>query len=184
MPEPYYNDWLHLTTHLLWCYDAVIQWPQCNSRDRSNSAAWLIREGWAQVEHNGKVWRAEAGQWLIPKPCSRAQTFGEGTHLLSVAFEARWADGSPMVSEGLSVVVDADEHPLLERRALPMVRTQTKSAGATGICVGTGSGARISCVWTLWFPNGSTAWSACWSVAAYRLRPRNRWTSMCRMHCG
>ena len=129
MPEPYYNDWLHLTTHLLWCYDAVLDWPACNARERTESAAWLVREGWAQVEHDGEVWRAEPGQWLVPKPTRRVQTFGEGTHLLSVAFEARWADGSPMLADGLSVVVNAADHPVLERRALSMARTANKVCG-------------------------------------------------------
>lgn len=123
MPEPYYNDWLHINTHLLWCRDAPMEWPACNTASRRNSGAWLVREGWAQVEHDGRTWRAEPGQWLIPKPTQRTQEFGAGTRLLSVAFEAQWGDGSPMADAGLSLVVDAAAHPALERRALPMVRT-------------------------------------------------------------
>ena len=120
-----YKDWLNLTIHLLWGYDhRVIQDPVVGGARSyaaySNNGAWLVREGWAEVESAGKVTRAEPGQWLIIKPGKRIQTFAATTHLLSIAFDARWPDGTCLLDEGLSLVLPASEHPGLERAALPI----------------------------------------------------------------
>jgi hypothetical protein len=81
-----------------------------------------VRKGWAKVEHAGKTYQAYPGQWLIVKPCSRIQTFSQDAVLLSVAFDARWPDGSHLFDEGLSLVINADEVPTLEKSALPMLK--------------------------------------------------------------
>ena len=131
MPLPYYHDWLHLSSHLLWCYDRALDWPKANTDQRRNSGAWLVRNGWAEVEHDGCVTRAEPGQWLIPKPVARRQTFGRDTHLLSIAFEARWADHSPWICDGLSRMLDADACPALEQRARPMLQIADRVTAQT-----------------------------------------------------
>ncbi|UDQ97140.1 helix-turn-helix domain-containing protein [Lentisphaerota bacterium WC36G] len=122
-----YRNWLNLSTHLLWCYDHKVHIDSIDALKKSysefnNNAAWLVRSGWARVEHNNKVYHAGPGQWIIVKPTLRIQTFEANSHILSVAFDARWPDGSRWLDEGLSVVFDADECPELEEKAIPMTK--------------------------------------------------------------
>ncbi len=133
-----YRDWLNLKAHLLWCYDHPVQGP--GGRDRAfhtdyyaNSGAWLVRSGWAEVQYGDEVFRAGPGEWLILRPGHRTQSFPRAPHLLSVAFEAVWPDGTPWLEEGLPLVVAARDHPALERagRRLVGVMTMRKDAWDT-----------------------------------------------------
>lgn len=121
--QPLYRDWLSLTTHLLWCYDGPVHGTDSTITETqyTNNGAWLVRSGWAEVEHDGTVWRALPGEWLVVKPDTRIQRYAKGTHLLSVSFEAIWPDGQPWISNGLSLAVLAADYPDLERYALRMV---------------------------------------------------------------
>lgn len=124
--KPLYQDWLNLSFHLLWCYERVLTNPQEKESSFKNSGAWLVREGWAEVSHDGQTWRAEAGQWLIVRPSSREQCFSPGARILSVSFDAKWPDGRCLIDEGLSVVLDAAKFPTLEKHALALVRSMKK----------------------------------------------------------
>ncbi len=124
-----YRDWLNLNLHLLWCHNLPVArgleptGPIIVSTEYTNSGAWLVREGWAQVEHDGQTHRAEPGQWLIVKPGRRVQTFSAEARLLSIAFDARWPDGSHLFEQGLSMVVEAADAPLLEKHVRPILDT-------------------------------------------------------------
>ena len=96
------------------------------STEYTNSGAWLVREGWAQVEHDGQCHRAKPGQWLIVKPGPRTQSFSLDARLISIAFDARWPDGSHLFGEGLSLVIDAQDAPLLEKRARPILNAMKR----------------------------------------------------------
>ncbi len=124
-----YRDWLNLNLHLLWCHNLPVAQGRndagqiLQSTEYTNSGAWLVREGWAQVEHDGQCHRAEPGQWLIVKPGKRVQSFSADARLISIAFDARWPDGTHLFDEGLSLVVDGKEAPDLERRIRPILNT-------------------------------------------------------------
>ena len=124
-----YRDWLNLNVHLPWCHNLPVArgWKGAGVTLRSteyiNSGAWLVREGWAQVEHDGATHRAEPGQWLIVKPGGRVQTFSTDARFISIAFDARWPDGTHLFDTGLSLIVDAEEAPALERRVRPILNT-------------------------------------------------------------
>jgi len=124
-----YRDWLNLNIHLLWCHNLPVArgredaGPVLRSTEYTNSGAWLVREGWAQVEHGGQRHRAEPGQWLIVKPGRRVQTFSPDARLISIAFDARWPDGSHLFDKGLSLVVDGTEAPDLEKLVRPILNT-------------------------------------------------------------
>lgn len=128
-PEPMrYRDWLNLNVHLLWCHNLPVARGHrdaghdvLRSTEYTNSAAWLVREGWAQVEEAGVCHRAEPGQWLIVKPGIRVQTFSANARMISIAFEARWPDGSHLFDDGLSLVLDAAEAPQLENCVRPIL---------------------------------------------------------------
>lgn len=121
-----YRDWLNLKTHLLWCYDRSVHFPVARggvfyTDYYENSGAWLVRSGWAEVQYGDEIVRAEPGQWLILRPAHRLQSFARDTHLLSVALEAVWPDGSHWIEDGLPLVVRAKDHPALERKGKRLV---------------------------------------------------------------
>jgi AraC-like DNA-binding protein len=127
-----YRDWLNLNIHLLWCHNLPVARGREDAggvlryTEYTNSGAWLVQEGWAQVEHGGQRHRAKPGQWLIVRPGKRVQSFSADARLISIAFEARWPDGSPLFENGLSRVVDAKEAPGLEKFVLPILRTMKR----------------------------------------------------------
>lgn len=127
-----YRDWLNLNIHLLWCHNLPVAQGRADSgavlrfTEFTNSGAWLVREGWAQVEHGGQRHRASPGQWLIVKPGRRVQTFSADARLISIAFDARWPDGSHLFDKGLSLVVDGAEAPDLEKLVRPILQTMKR----------------------------------------------------------
>ena len=132
-----YRNWLNLKLHLLWCHNrhvakgTQITGPTLRFTEFTNSAAWLVREGWAQVEHDGQCHTAHPGQWLIVKPGARIQTFSHDARMLSIAFEARWPDGSHLYQEGLSLVIEASDAPALEQKIRPILQSVTEIAPDT-----------------------------------------------------
>jgi AraC-like DNA-binding protein len=132
-----YRNWLNLNLHLLWCHNRrvaegrKVTGPTLQSTEFTNSAAWLVREGWARVEHDGQSHTAYPGQWLIVKPGSRVQTFSSETRMLSIAFEARWPDGSHLYQDGLSLVLEAKEAPALEQKIRPILNVVKEIAPGT-----------------------------------------------------
>lgn len=127
-----YRDWLNLNIHLLWCHNLPVARGRddtggiLRSTEFTNSGAWLVREGWAQVEHDGQCHRAKPGQWLIVKPGSRVQTFSANARLISLAFDARWPDGSHLFDKGLSLVVEGEDAPDLEKLVRPILQTMKR----------------------------------------------------------
>jgi AraC-like DNA-binding protein/mannose-6-phosphate isomerase-like protein (cupin superfamily) len=132
-----YRNWLNLKIHLLWCHNrhvakgTQITGPTLRFTEFTNSAAWLVREGWAQVEHDGRSFTARPGQWLIVRPGPRVQTFSQDARMISIAFEARWPDGANLSQDGLSLVIDAADAPALEQKIRPILNAVTKIAPDT-----------------------------------------------------
>lgn len=127
-----YRDWLNLNIHLLWCHNLPVARGRedagavMRSTEFTNSGAWLVREGWAEVEYGGERHRAKPGQWLIVKPGRRVQSFSAEARLISIAFDARWPDGSHLFDKGLSLVVDGKEAPDLEKLVRPILQTMKR----------------------------------------------------------
>ncbi len=132
-----YRNWLNLNLHLLWCHNRHVAegtkktGPTLEFTEFTNSAAWLVREGWARVEHDGQSYTAHPGEWLIVKPGPRVQTFSHDARMLSIAFEARWPDGSHLYQEGLSLVIKASEAPELEQMVRPILNLVMEIAPGT-----------------------------------------------------
>lgn len=132
-----YQNWLNLKIRLLWCHNrhvakgTDITGPTLKFTEFTNSAAWLVREGWARVEHDGKTLTAYPGQWLIVKPGPRVQTFSHDARMISIAFDARWPDGSHLYQEGLSLMIDAADAPGLEQKVRPILNTVAEIAPGT-----------------------------------------------------
>lgn len=85
-------------------------------------AAWLVRQGRAEVELEDGVTRAERGEWLIPRPVPRWQRFSDDCRILSIRFRARWAESRNLLGEIPSSVLRAEACPKLQRSAERLVR--------------------------------------------------------------
>lgn len=112
-----FNQWLNLHLAL---YACLLSRPQHGKEgyrhEASYYSAWLVLRGEAQAEVEGVgLARAHPGQWLICPPGWRVQRFPPDTELLSLAFHAFWLGGEPFFGPGLPVVLEASDHPRLQR---------------------------------------------------------------------
>ncbi len=116
-----YRDWLTLSTQVIWCYDhLVLTRKQTASSiiasDASYTKAWLIRTGSIDLEQKGVRLRAKAGQWLFLDKAPYASVIARNTHILSVAFESKWPDGTSLFASGFPLLVEAERYPHLEAK--------------------------------------------------------------------
>jgi len=117
------HDWESVRTELAFIYDSEIPEGKADvtgGREREFSA-WLVREGWAQIESDGDSARAKKGQWLVCFGKQVTQRFAPHTHLLSLRVLQSWPDGSPLFGNGSVAVFDAKDYPALERHALKLL---------------------------------------------------------------
>ncbi|RRJ95241.1 AraC family transcriptional regulator [Opitutaceae bacterium TAV4] len=124
-----YHDWMSLKTNLLWVYEGAVPrggnspadpaWNQGQkfARFPETSLAWLLLKGRVRVVHDDRVLEAGAGQWVIPRPGLRRQTFSPDMEILSVRFQAVWPDGCALFDEGLGIVFPHDRFPEMEKTA-------------------------------------------------------------------
>ncbi len=113
------HDWESVRTELLFIHDSVIpagKADRSGEREREFSA-WLVREGRAQIASDGETARAGKGQWLVCFGSRVTQRFAPDTRLLALRVSQSWPDGSPLFEGKALVVIDAREHPSLERHA-------------------------------------------------------------------
>ena len=116
-------DWQRLDVALLRCYDMNTQAPQSGRNHwLPNYAAWLVRRGRPRLKVGaGPELVLEPGQWVFPPPAiPRDQVFPPGSGILSIHFRMQWAAGVPLVPLYGPVVLQADDHPELERHALEL----------------------------------------------------------------
>lgn len=117
------SDWMNIKTNLLWIYDGPVSHAgRSGSFNTGFLSGWLMRRGEVTLQMEGKRVHATAGEWLLPWPGNRHQTFSDDAELLSVAFYAQWPDGRPLFDHGLSVVFPQDFAPRLEKRALRLLK--------------------------------------------------------------
>lgn len=142
IPQLYYRDWLHLSLHLLWSYDDERKLSSAADARKGkrikreyhefkHSSALLVRKGWVEVEHDGRLFRAGPGEWLIIKPTDRTQRLSDDVHMLSIAFEAVWPDGKHLLHDGLSCVIPSDACPNLEKQGCKIARLMNRIAHDT-----------------------------------------------------
>jgi AraC-like DNA-binding protein len=128
-----YSDWLNAQLHMLWCYDHEVATGTSRHQvpvSLGCHSAWLIRSGFAQVERDHHVYRAEAGDWLIVPKGTFIRTFGGQTHMLSIGFKTQWPDGQPLLDEGLPVLFHSSSHPVLVERAERLSRLTAMPSSA------------------------------------------------------
>lgn len=122
------HDWESVRTELLFIHDSVIP---AGTGDRSGDrerefSAWLVRDGWAEIESEGERLRAKKGQWLACFGGKVAQHFAPDTRVLALRVAQSWPDGSPLFTGRALAMLDAKEHPALERHATRLLALTEK----------------------------------------------------------
>lgn len=126
--EIFYDEWLHLDLHPLWAYEGEVMARGVDHWDGCYLSAWLVLKGEAEtVCDDGVRCRARQGEWLIPRPARRTQSFSKGCWLLSVAFKANWPTGQQLFKTGLPVCLNAEAHPALRRAANRLVQSVNRA---------------------------------------------------------
>lgn len=117
MNASHYSDWLPLRVALISCYRGQ-PGMRAFSYLPPGMTAWLIYRGQAEVTCSDVTTVAKAGQWLIPRLIGRFQRFSADIDFLSLNFFAHWPTGESVFDPGHDIVLEAGEHPSLERKAI------------------------------------------------------------------
>ena len=116
--SPLYR-WASLRTELLWIYEGPIAAGSMRElQDHSHGYwVWLIRKGSASLEMGKRVWKAEAGQWIVSPQGHTVQEFSPDVRILSVHFRCQWPTGENLFAGKDAVVWNAKQFPRLEKSA-------------------------------------------------------------------
>ncbi len=110
------EDWLSLRPVVVHVISGEV--PQIGRdatiRQPGNHYVWLLRRGSVEVENDGKLIVAHAGDWVVAHPGPRRQKFSEDAQILSIQFQACWPDGLHLFENGLSLKFPAARYPKLE----------------------------------------------------------------------
>lgn len=129
-----FRDWACLRYHLIWGYDGPIPAESRKGRFRSeDESCWLIRRGRVRLKTEAGEVTAGPGRWVFVGREPRAQTFSEDAELLSLNFRFAWPGGEPVLRQAGPLVVEAADHPRLERAALPLIRELGRLAPRAGL---------------------------------------------------
>lgn len=116
-------DWSQVKATFTWAYDARIAKEFHDRRDHlSGQSALLIRSGSVRVETAAGVKVAGPGQWIFPHQGDRRQIIAPGTEVLSLHFHLTWVGGRPVYDWPIALVLNADLHPLLEKKARHLIQ--------------------------------------------------------------
>lgn len=126
IPSPLlrYIDWSSLHYHLSWARDGPVSTKALSGTYTNfETSCWLIRKGSVVLKSpKQEAVTAGPGQWVFVASPTRHQTFSPDAELLSIHFLLTWPGGDPVVDSWRNRVVDAVKIPLLEKKALPLVR--------------------------------------------------------------
>ncbi len=113
-----FRDWSSLHADLAFIYEGAVPADHVEGPFTPHFlGAWLMRDGTAEVQQDGRSVRAGPGQWLILKRSKGWQRFSPDARILSVRFIAEWPDRKPFFETGLSCVLQAADFPQLEKSA-------------------------------------------------------------------
>ncbi len=121
--SPLYR-WSSLRTELLWIYEGTIAAGSTSERQDHSLGywVWLLRRGSVRMEMEGKVWQADAGQWMVSPQGKTLQEFSPDARILSVHFRCQWPTGKNLFSGRDAVVLNSSQFPRLEKSAPALTR--------------------------------------------------------------
>lgn len=121
--QPTLHEWSSFRMELLWVYRGRVK-----SYDRQRTVRhgygnwlWLLEEGEVEVESFGKRLHAKKGQWILCPEGESVQQFSEQAEILSIRFLCQWPTGENLFLRKEGFVFDADSHPRLAKKALPLL---------------------------------------------------------------
>ena len=116
-------DWSQVKASFIWAYEAAIPAEFHDRRDHlPGLSALLIRAGSLRIETEDGVREAREGQWIFPHQGERRQLIAPGTEVISLHFHLTWVGGRPVFDWPVALVLDAANHPLLEKKARHLIQ--------------------------------------------------------------
>jgi len=124
-------DWRSLNAALTFCYSDTVAAANLHGEHVSHEmVAWFIQRGFVSTESPRGPLKVRPGQWLIPSPVAGfRRDFSRDASIISIHFQACWADGRNVFEEGLPVVIAAEDYPKLRKQALQLLRFVRKHFG-------------------------------------------------------
>lgn len=113
-------DWRGLDAHLLWAYQGPAGAPAGTFRN-DHLVAWRLLAGRVEVKGAETSRHAVAGEWLFPPSRHDQRRFSADARLISIHFQARWADGRMLFEEREPGGCVAADFPELDRAAQAVV---------------------------------------------------------------
>ncbi len=113
-------DWRSLDAHVLWAYKGPVVAPAGTFRN-DHLVAWRLLAGRVEVRGAKTVCHARAGEWLFPPSRHDQRRFTADAELISVHFQARWADGRMLFEENEPASCPAADFPELDPAATAVV---------------------------------------------------------------
>ncbi len=118
-----FRDWASLRYHLLWAYEGKVHPSALNlTTTDPDTSCWLLRKGEVELTTKGKRTCIRANQWVFVASPTRHQIFSEDAEILSLHFHLSWPGNLPVFEQESNQVLEARDHPALERTAKPLVR--------------------------------------------------------------
>ena len=118
-----FRDWAALRYWLVWAYEGpVLARAHEGVYTSPDISCWLVRRGKVELTTAGKTVVARQGQWAFVATPKRRQVFSKDAEILSLHVHFSWPGNEPVIRQRQNVVLDAAEHPQLERTALPLAR--------------------------------------------------------------
>jgi AraC-like DNA-binding protein len=118
-----FGEWSSLRYHLILAYDGPV--PAGTRRgtfSNENEVCWLLRRGTVRLESAAGTVTAGPGRWVLVGRSVRRQVFSADAEVLSLHFKLTWPGGEPVLRQDAPRVIQAREHPKLERTAVPLTR--------------------------------------------------------------
>ncbi len=115
-----FHDWSSLHAQTKFIFDTGIPRGQATGTYERHGeySAWLIRKGTARVRAGDRDVTAHKGQWVFCLANRIWQTFSADARLLSLRVENSWPQGELLFRGPPVIVLEAADHPHLERLAL------------------------------------------------------------------
>lgn len=118
-----FRDWAALRYWLVWAYEGpVLARAHEGIYTTPDISCWLIRRGKVELTTAGKTVTARKGQWVFVATPKRKQVFSKDAEILSLHVHFSWPGNESVIPQNQNIVLDAAEHPQLERTATPLVR--------------------------------------------------------------
>jgi AraC-like DNA-binding protein len=88
----------------------------------SEMVAWLVQGGSVTIQTVTGPLTANRGQWVILQAGENQRDFSNDASILSIRFQAAWADRRNIFVDGLPILFSSQDYPKLRQQALKLVK--------------------------------------------------------------